>query len=138
MLSESWSLYKFTVLAPIKGGHSIQKLCFGCSDHCMKNVFWQDLLWGRPLIESDLHWHGYGTLQTIILSCTNIIRTSSKISQQFQNIIPWLLWFDDWSQSHSAVPKVLCNPHYGNSHLEMVVCKWKAPHCTMVKLISRW
>ena len=24
----------------------------------------------------------------------------------------------------------MCKPHYGNSHLEMVVCKWKAPHCT--------
>ena len=21
-------------------------------------------------------------------------------------------------------PQVLCKPHYGNSHLEMVVCKW--------------
>ena len=26
------------------------------------------------------------------------------------------------------MPKVLCKSHYGNSHLEMVVCKWKAPH----------
>ena len=25
-------------------------------------------------------------------------------------------------------PKVLCKPHYGNSHLEMVLWKWIAPH----------
>ena len=25
-------------------------------------------------------------------------------------------------------PRVLCKPHYGNSRLEMEVCKWEAPH----------
>ena len=26
-----------------------------------------------------------------------------------------------------TLPKVLCKPHYSNSHLEMVVCKWGVP-----------
>ena len=25
-------------------------------------------------------------------------------------------------------PKVLCKPHYGNSHLETGLCQWGAPH----------
>ena len=25
------------------------------------------------------------------------------------------------------LPQVLCKPHYGNSHLEKVVCKWGTP-----------
>ena len=29
---------------------------------------------------------------------------------------------------YEIMPKLLCKPHYGNSHLEMVVCKWKAPN----------
>ena len=31
-----------------------------------------------------------------------------------------------------ALPQVLCKPHYGNSHLETVVCKWGAPHYEVV------
>ena len=27
-----------------------------------------------------------------------------------------------------TLPKVLCTPHYGNSHLETAVCKWGASH----------
>ena len=29
--------------------------------------------------------------------------------------------------SAEILPKVLCKPHYGNSRLETVVCKWGAP-----------
>ena len=32
------------------------------------------------------------------------------------------------SYNIKTLPKVLCKPHYSNSHLKMVVCKWKAPH----------
>ena len=31
-----------------------------------------------------------------------------------------------------TMPKVLCKPHYGNSHLETGVCKWEAPHWGVV------
>ena len=51
-------------------------------------------------------------------------------------------WNDDfyknekltWRPTDSQVimPKELCKPHYGNSHLETVVCKWKAPHWGIV------
>ena len=32
---------------------------------------------------------------------------------------------DYHKKKSQLVPKVLCKPHYGNSHLEMGVCKWK-------------
>ena len=34
-------------------------------------------------------------------------------------------------------PKMLCKPHYGNSHLEMGVCQWEAPIRGLYKIFLK-
>ena len=52
-------------------------------------------------------------------------------STQIKEILTMILtvrFYKRKSELKQSMPKVLCKPHYGNSHLEMVVCKWGAPH----------
>ena len=63
----------------------------------------------------------------IIESFTNANKSSSNKEVTFkrqENII------SSWNilQRYISQPKVLCKPHYGNSHLETGICKWEAPH----------
>ena len=39
-----------------------------------------------------------------------------------------MLNFIQLSVLKETMLKVLCKPHYSNSHLETVVCKWDAPN----------